>query len=315
MTRVAVTSRSFSKNPELRAALSSEYENVVFNDLGKTLEGDELIQFLQDCDRCIVGLERLDATVLKRLPKLKVISRFGVGLDTLDLVEIQVRKIKIAYTAGANKRSVAELVLALALTTLRNLTLVNQQLRAGEWQQNKGRNLSHSTVGIIGLGAVGKDLAILLKAFQCDILVYDPHLNNEFCETHQLTPVPLDNLLQHADIVSLHIPLNRETHHLLNAERLSLMKPSAILINTARGGLVDESALKHMLKNNQLAAAAFDVFETEPVVDKQLVSLPNFFATPHIGGSTEEAILAMGFAAIAGLKNAIFLPEIQPVSV
>jgi phosphoglycerate dehydrogenase-like enzyme len=315
MTRVAVTSRSFSKNPELRAALCSEYENVVFNDLGKTLEGEELIHFLKDCDSCIVGLERLDATVLNQLPKLKVISRFGVGLDTLDLVEIQERKIKIAYTAGANKRSVAELVLALALTTLRNLSLVNQQLRTGEWKQNKGRELSQSTVGIIGLGAVGKDLAILLKAFQCDILIYDPHLNNEFCETHQLTSMSLDNLLQQADIVSLHIPLNRETHHLLNAERLSLMKPSAILINTARGGLVDESALKQMLKTNQLAAAAFDVFETEPVVDKQLVSLPNFFATPHIGGSTEQAILAMGFAAIAGLKNAILLPEIQPVSV
>jgi D-3-phosphoglycerate dehydrogenase len=315
MTRVAVTSRSFSKHPELRAALCNEYQNVVFNDLGKTLEGEELIKFLQDCDSCIVGLERLNVTVLNQLPQLKVISRFGVGLDTLDLLEIQKRKIKIAYTAGANKRSVAELVLALALTTLRHLSLVNQELRAGVWKQNKGRELSHSTVGIIGLGAVGKDLALLLKAFQCEVLVYDPLLNKEFCRTHQLTPVSLDNLLQQADIVSLHIPLNRETHHLLNAERLSLMKSSAILINTARGGLVDENALKLMLKNHQLAAAAFDVFETEPVVDKQLVSLPNFFATPHIGGSTEEAILAMGFASIAGLKNAIFLPEIQPVSV
>jgi phosphoglycerate dehydrogenase-like enzyme len=307
MTRIAVASRSFSKHPMLRAALSCQYPDVIFNDAGKSLAGEALIEFLKDADMAILGLERIDSTILKHTPRLKVISRFGVGLDSLDLEAISKLGIKVAYTAGANKRSVAELVIAFALMMLRSLPMVNQELRGGIWKQHKGRELSHSRVGIIGLGAVGKDLAALLKAFHCDIYCYDPIENKDYCYTHHIRPFALNDLLQKVDIVSLHVPLNASTRHLLNAERLSLMKPSALLINTARGGLVDETALKSRLKNNLLAAAAFDVFESEPPEDKELISLPNFFATPHIGGSTEEAIIAMGNAAIEGLQKAVHI--------
>jgi phosphoglycerate dehydrogenase-like enzyme len=315
MTRIAVASRSFSKHPTLRAALSSKYSDVVYNDAGKSLAEDELIQFLKDADMAILGLERIDASVLKHTPSLKVISRFGVGLDSLDLAAIADAGIKVAYTAGANKRSVAELVVALALTMLRSLPAVNQEMRNGIWKQHKGRELSQCKVGIIGLGAVGKDLASLLKAFHCDIFAYDPFENTDYCYTHHIRPYALNDLLKQVDIVSLHIPLNANTRHLLNAERLSLMKSSTILINTARGGLVDETALKSMLKNNLLAGAAFDVFESEPPQDQELISLPNFFATPHIGGSTEEAILAMGYAAIEGLKKAVHIENQSSVCV
>jgi phosphoglycerate dehydrogenase-like enzyme len=309
MTLVAVTSRSFSTHPELRAALTAQYSQVIFNDAGKSLAGEDLIQFLKDADMAIVGLERFDAAVLKQLPRLKVISRFGVGLDSLDLSALQKSGIRLAFTAGANKRSVAELVIALALAMLRDLRNINQELRAGVWKQHKGVELTHATVGIIGLGAVGKDLAQLLKCFQCEVLVYDALENNVFCEANNLLSVSLDELLEKSDIVTLHIPLTSSTHHLLSAQRLCRMKASAILINTARGGLVDETALKSMLKNNLLAAAAFDVFETEPPTDSELISLPNFFATPHIGGSTKQAIVAMGHAAIEGLQKAIYLTD------
>jgi D-3-phosphoglycerate dehydrogenase len=315
MTRIAVASRSFSKHATLRAALSSKYSDVIFNDAGKSLAGDELNQFLKDADMAILGLERIDATVLKHTPRLKVISRFGVGLDSLDLAAIAEAGIKVAFTAGANKRSVAELVISLALTMLRNLPTVNQEMRNGIWKQHKGRELSHCKIGIIGLGAVGKDLVTLLKAFHCDIFSYDPFENTDYCYTHHIRPYALNDLLKHVDIVSLHIPLNANTRHLLNAERLSLMKSSAILINTARGGLVDEAALKSMLKDNLLAGAAFDVFESEPPQDQELISLPNFFATPHIGGSTEEAILAMGYAAIEGLEKAVHIENQSSVCV
>lgn len=303
MTSVVVASRSFSNHSELRNELTKQYQNVAFNDTGKTLEGEELIQFLQDYEKAIIGLERLDANILKHLPKLKVISRFGVGLDMLDLVAMKKQGIKLAYTVGANKRSVSELVIAFAINMLRHLPQVNQEVRRGRWSQKKGRQLSGSRVGIIGFGAIGKDLAHLLKSFDCNIFVYDLLDHKEYCSSNQFLQVDLNYLLQKSDIISLHIPLNESTKFILNADRLKMIKPNAILINTARGGLIDEQMLKILLKNNKFSAA-FDVFVTEPPLDQELLLLPNFFGTPHIGGSTEEAILAMGRAAIAGLNNA-----------
>jgi phosphoglycerate dehydrogenase-like enzyme len=307
MTRVAVTSRSFSNHPVLREALSQRYPHVAFNDAGKTLAGDELIKFLKDYDKAILGLERMDANILNQLPNLKVISRFGVGIDMLDLAAMEELGIKLAYTAGANKRAVAELVIAFAITMLRNLPIANHEIRAGVWKQHKGRQLSNCKVGIIGLGAVGKDLAILLQAFGSEVMIYDTAENKEFCRHHQLKNVELEYLLQESDIVTLHIPLNKHTRFIINTERLALMKTSAVLINTARGGLIDEDALKVALKDNKLAGAAFDVFATEPPSDMELLTLSNFFATPHIGGTTQESILAMGLAAIEGLENATSL--------
>lgn len=292
--RVAVTSRSFSKNSILREALSNCYEHVTFNDSGKTLESDSLIRFLHNHEMAIIGLERITKAVLEQLPQLKVISRFGVGLDTLDLEAIKHHGIRLTYTAGANKRAVAELVIAFAINMLRTLPMANQALLNGQWQQHKGRQLSAKTVGIIGFGAIGQDLAALLKPFGCKILAYDIVVKQ---------PLTLETLLQEADIVTVHLPLNDSTRNLLSAETLSCMKSNAILINTSRGGIIDENAVKCMLKQNLLAGAAFDVFTTEPPQDQELLSLPNFFATPHLGGSTEEAILAMGFAAIDGLSG------------
>lgn len=305
MSRVAVASRSFSTHPELRNALSTRYKEVAFNDTGKTLTGDALIAFLKDSDMAIIGLEKLDAAILNQLNRLKTISRFGVGLDMLDLPTIKKLGIKLAYTAGANKRAVSELVIGLAINMLRHIPRAHHEVCHGIWKQHKGRQLSGKNVGIVGMGAIGKDLALLLKAFDCNIFTYDVIDNSEFCQTHGLQQVELDELLQLADIVSLHVPLTDDSRYIIDARRLNLMKPDAILINTARGGLVDEAALKSRLSQNSLAAAAFDVFEVEPVTNLDLLSLPNFFGTPHIAGSTEEAILTMGYAAIDGLEQAL----------
>lgn len=307
MTSVAVASRSFSKHPLLRAELSKRYSNVIFNDKGMSLKGNELIAFLSQAQMAILGLEKIDAQTLQQLPDLKVISRFGVGLDTLDLEAIKARGIKIAFTKGANKRSVAELVIAFALICLRQLTIVNQELLSGKWIQHKGQQLSEKTFGIIGLGAVGKEVVHLLKPFNCRICIYDVVDHQAYCRENNVEQMSLETLIKNADIISLHIPLSNETQLLLNEQRLQLMKPSAILINTARGNLVDEIALYELLKIKKIAAAAFDVFANEPPVDRNLLGLANFFATPHIGGSTEEAILAMGLAAINGLEDAYLL--------
>lgn len=302
-TPVAVTSRSFSRHPVLRAELLERFERVTFNDEGRTLAGPELVRFLRGHAKAITALERIDEAVLSELPELKVIGKVGAGLDMLDLEAMARRGVLLGWEGGTNKRSVSELALALMLASLRRLVPANASLRAGEWKQAKGRTLSGRVVGLVGLGHVGRDLAVLLVPFGCRLLGFDVRVDEAFCREHRVEAAELDRLLGEADIVSLHVPLSPATRGLLNGERLARMKPDALLINTARGGLVDEAALKAALKAGRLGGAAFDVFAEEPPSDPELLALPNFLATPHIGGSTEEAILAMGRAAIRGLDH------------
>lgn len=303
-TPVAVTSRSFSKHPVLRAELLEKYEHVTFNDAGKSLKGEELVQFLKGHGKAIIALEKIDAGVLAQLPDLKVIGKFGVGLDSFDLNALQKHGVLLGWQGGTNKRSVSELALTLMLALLRHVPLSSQELKAGAWKQNKGQTLSQKTVGLLGFGNVGKDLATLLRAFGCEILCFDLVVDESFYNVAGVKRVGMDELLSRSDVVSVHFSVTEKTRNILNAQKLALMKPSAILVNTARGGLVDEDALKVSLKEKKIAAAGFDVFAVEPFMDSELLSLPNFLATPHIGGSTEEAIVAMGRAAIAGLAAA-----------
>jgi len=303
-TPVAVTSRSFSRHPVLRAELLSRYEKVRFNEDGRQLSGDDLVAFLRGHPKVITALEVIDESVLSRLPELKVISKVGIGLDMIDLAALDRHGVRLRWASGTNQRSVSELVVAFAITLLRHVVPCVLEVRSGIWRQPKGRTLSGQTVGIIGFGNVGKDLVGLLRPFGCRVLCYDILESPEFNAEYQVTAVDLETLLCESDVVSVHLPLNDSTRNILSADRLSRMKASAILINTARGHLIDESALKLMLKTGRLAGAAFDVFATEPPEDAELLTLPNFLATPHVGGSTEEAILAMGRAAITGLDSA-----------
>jgi D-3-phosphoglycerate dehydrogenase len=211
---------------------------------------------------------------------------------------------KLGWTGGVNRRSVAELVIAFAIACLRLVPQANGMVRAGEWKQMTGRQLTGRRVGIVGCGHVGKDLTPLLRAFDCEVLAHDIRDFPEFYARWRVRAVGLEELLAESEIVTLHLPLDASTANILSAGRLRLMRADAVLINAARGGLVDEAALKAMLESGRLAAAAFDVFTTEPPQDEGLLGLPNFLATPHIGGSSEEAILAMGMAAIEGLEAA-----------
>jgi phosphoglycerate dehydrogenase-like enzyme len=302
--KVAVCSRSFSKNKVLRAELLARYSQVTFNDTGRQLERDSLIEFLSGHEKAITALEKMDNYVLSSLPELKVIGKYGVGLDMIDLDAMHQYGKLLGWTSGVNRRSAAELTLAFAILMLRHIITANREVLTGTWRQHKGGLLSGRTVGIIGCGNIGKDLVKLLQPFGCSILVNDIRNYGDFYAEYDIKAIKLEELLAKADIVTLHLPLDKSTIGILNAERLALMKPSAILINAARGGLVNEKALKELLETKQLAGAAFDVFADEPPQDRELLNLPNFLATPHIGGSAEEAILAMGMAAIDGLENA-----------
>lgn len=309
--RVAVTSRSFSKHQILRAELEARYAHITFNSEGKSLAGEELVRFLSGHSKAITALEVIDEALLSRLPELKVLGKFGVGIDMIDLKALERRGVLFGWEGGTNKRSVSELVIALALSCLRHVAPSNQELRAGIWKQAKGQCLSGKTVGLVGCGHVGKDLVGLLKPFGCAVLCFD-NRKDDFYAANDVVQTDLDDLLRRSDIVSIHLPCTDSTRGILNAARLGVMKPGAVLINTARGQLVDEAALKELLKSQKIAAAGFDVFAIEPPQDAELLNLPNFLATPHIGGSTEEAILAMGRAAINGLDHARPAREFLP---
>jgi len=305
-TPVAVTSRSFSRHPVLRGELLNRYSNVRFNDEGLSLHGKDLIEFARGARKLITALERIDEDFLAALPELEVISKYGVGTEMLDMKAMIRHRVHLGWTGGVNRRSVSELVVAFAISLLRNVKSSGLNLSEGVWKNEIGRCLSGCTVGIIGCGHIGKDLVHILRAFECKLLTHDILDFPEFYASYKVEPTGLEDLLCRADIVTLHVPLDDSTRNMLNADRLALMKPEALLINTARGGLVDEAALKRMLSVGQLAGAGFDVFATEPTQEIELLRLPNFLATPHIGGSSEEAILAMGRAAIKGLdENAL----------
>ena len=304
MSSLAVASRSFSKHAILREAVLKLYPDAKFNDEGLSLSGNSLVKFLSGHEKAITALETINDDVLSQLPDLKVIAKFGVGLDMLDLHAMHKNQIKLGWTGGVNKRSVSELVVSFAIALLHRTVFANEEVKKGKWYQLKGRQLSGRTLGIVGCGHIGKDLVSLLKPYNCKILAYDILDFKEFYEEHGITAVGLDALIKSSDIVTIHLPLDESTKNIINQEKLALFKSDAILINLARGGLVDEVELKKALKEKRLAGAAIDVFATEPPTDSELLELENVLITPHIGGSTEEAILAMGMAAIEGLDNA-----------
>ena len=304
MTRIVVASRSFAGNATLRAELSSRYPQVTFTESPGVLDGDALIALLRGHERAIVGLERVTDNVLAQVPGLRVISKYGVGLDGIDVDAMARRGIKLAWTGGVNRRSVAELTLGFALALLHRVPEADVSMRRGEWRKLIGRQLTGRTFGIIGCGFVGQDLVNLLTPFACRVLANDIRDYAEFYRAHHVTAVSLDQLLRESDIVSIHVPFDRTTQGMIGAAALARMRPGSLLINAARGGLVDEEALAAALETGHLAGAACDVFASEPDAHPRLLATPTFLGTPHIGGSTQEAQLAMGRAAIDGLETA-----------
>ncbi len=303
MSQIAVASRSFSKNETLKKEILKNYPHVKFNDDGLSLYGDSLISFLENAEKAVIGLEKLDDEILSKLPKLKVISKYGVGIDTIDLEALNKFNIKLGWTSGVNKRSVSELVISSSIALLHKTTLGNSEIKKGKWYQIIGRQLTNATFGIIGCGNIGKDLVKLLLPFGCSIISYDINHSKEFNIKYDIKAVSLNELLESSDVISLHLPLNSSTQNILSEKELNLIKKDSILINFARGGLIDENYLKKIMSEKKLGGLALDVFEIEPLIKDDFSIYGNVLITPHMGGSTKEAVLAMGRAAIHGLEN------------
>ena len=304
---VAVTSRSFSTNQFLVKKLKESYPNVSLNLTGKTLKENELVKFLATADKAIVGIEIIDKDILDQLPKLKLISKYGVGLNNLDLDECKKRNIQIKFQPGSNKQSVAEFTLLLMLNSLRQVHNNKTEIIEGNWTQAKGQELKGKKIGIIGFGNIGSCLVGLLKPFGNKILFFDERKFSsaeiDKFNDKNLKQASISEVLSTSDIVSIHIPLNSGTKNMINKNAFKQMKESIILINTSRGGIVDEVELYKFLKNNNLAFASFDVFEHEPAFKSPLLELDNFFASSHRASLTDQGIESMGIAAINGLGD------------
>jgi len=276
-----------------RRLREADVEMVVNRPHGRRTE-DELLALLQGADGALVGNEPFTRRVLGGVDRLKVISRTGLEYETID-IEAATQKGIAVCLAPSVRHAVAEYAMALILQCGRKMVENLSEVRKGGWTHHMGRDLAGSTLGILGLGFFGREVAQRARAFEMRLLAHDPvEEDGPYAEEHQITYVSLEQLLRESDYVTLHLSLNAQTYHLLNADRLRLMKSTAYLINTARGAIVDTQALYQLLKERRIAGAALDVHEQEPLSPQSpFLELDNVYLSPHSSGWTHDAARGM----------------------
>lgn len=263
--KVLVTPTSFSKyNREFSSILEDSVSEVVYNEKERPLDEDDLLPIISRFDGMIAGLDRITVKVISEAKQLKVISRYGAGVDRVDLEAARRAGIYVTNTPGANSISVAELTIGLAISLARKICQVNYETKQGEWPRIKGTSLYKKVFGLIGFGSVGKEVAARLKPFNCKVLAYDIDFDQKIAKELNVCFSEIDDMLAESDFISLHVPCIKSTFRMVNDVFLKKMKKGALLINTARGELVDEKALYKNLKNGHIAGAALDVFCQEP---------------------------------------------------
>ncbi|MHB8991768.1 MAG: phosphoglycerate dehydrogenase [Chloroflexota bacterium] len=284
--RVLITSHFLKAGCEVDGYLRNAGIEPVFRQCHTE---EEMIDALQGVDGIICSSDPLSARVIESVDKLKVIARTGVGYNTVDVKAATARGIPVCILPGANRHAVAEYAFTLMLACARRLLQNLDEVKQGGWKAHNGVELAGKTLGIVGLGTIGKEVAQRARAFEMRILAHDLVRDEPYAEEHGVTYGPLEQLLRESDFVSLHCFLDKNSYHLINAERLAMMKPTAILINTSRGGVVDSEALYQALKENRIAAAGLDVHEQEPLGEESpLRGLPNVLLTPHAAAGTLE---------------------------
>ena len=299
--RVAVTPPAFCKSQSLKTELLGHFPNAVFNEKDRYLSGPDLVDFLTDADAALIGRDPINTELIRSLPKLRMISKYGVGLDNLDPEALSRARIELRVTSGTNRRSVAELALGFMIGLCHNMSSGSEELKSGSWRREGGQELTGKSIGIIGCGNVGQELVRLLQPFQCKIWVRDIADRSGFCREFGAVETGFDEIIEEADIITLHVPLTENTENLIDKSVLAKMKPSAFLVNTSRGRVVHQGDLHQALVSGEIAGAGLDVFWEEPPVGTEFLQLPNLMVTPHIGGNSREAVEAMGRAAIQNL--------------
>ena len=313
MSKLVISTSSFDvdDNPSLNHLVNSGM-HIVRNSYKRKLTEDEAIELLaEDTIGMIAGIEPLTERVFSSAKNLKVVSRCGAGLDSVELTAAKLHGISVFNTPEAPAQAVAELTMGLMLAALRRICQTDRLLRINEWPRMQGQLFAAQTVGIIGLGHIGKRVARLSQAFDARVIAHDPHIDPT---SHGVESVSLEELLAEANVISLHVPYTTDTHHLLDAKSFARMKPGSIIINAARGGLIDEAALDEALISGHLGMAALDVFEQEPY-HGPLTKNDRMILTSHIGSLAKESRKRMELEAagnlLKGLINAGLIKDDQ----
>ncbi len=292
---VLVASRSFGPNcPEAIQRLINAGAALIPNLWNRTPNEVELASVMQDIDVLVSGTEPVTARVMDAAPNLMFIAKHGVGYENIDLAAAKARGVPVALAGGAIADSVADMAMALLLACARHIPQGDRAVRQGQWPRMVGIELRGKTMGIVGLGQIGREVALRAKAFGLRVIAFDLFPNETFASEHAIQFMPLHQVLMESDFVSLHAPVTDQTRGMINAITLQSMRRTAYLINTARGELVDEAALSMGLQAGWIAGAACDVFTKEPPGDNPLLSLDNFIAAPHSAGQTGDGLRKLG---------------------
>ena len=305
--KIGVSARMFHVLPHLQDEIRAAYPDaeIVFGAPRAVYSPSEITEFFAGCDAAVISLERFTDAELAQLPDLKVIACCSAGVDHVDPAVMKRHGIRVGWRAGVNRHAVAEMAVSLMIDLLRDISVYRRAMeREAEWPVTRtGRLLRGRTVGIHGCGNIGREVTKLLQPFGCTILASDRADIATFCAEYGVEVVGPEELRARSEVLTLHLPRNSTTRGLYTATVLDQLKPGCLLVNTARGSIVDEHALLERLRDGRIAAAAFDVFDEEPVRDRGLLSLANFLVTPHIGGSAVEAMEGLGRSGIRGIED------------
>lgn len=303
--KILVTPTSLSRDPDAPAlrALRAHADEVVLNPHGRPMTAAELGAALHGVDGVIAGLDDFSAAAIAGADRLRAIARYGAGVNNVDLDAAAARGIVVTRTPGANALAVAELAIGLTFAVARGIPRLDEAVRGGGWPRGDGRELTGRTFGVVGFGAIGRLVAERARGVGMRPVAYDPMLPDDaFGGTERLD---LDELCRRSDVVSLHVPLLPETRHLLDERRIALLPEEAIVVNTARGGLIDEQAARAALDAGRLFGLALDAYESEPPSASPLVGHPRVVSTPHAGGHTREAVVRMSEQSVDDLLTVL----------
>lgn len=300
--KILITPRSYGKtDKKVFEMLDDAGIAYVMNQTGGILNKEQMKTLLCDCDGIIVGVDPLDGEVIDYAEKLKVIAKYGVGVDNIDMEKAASRGIRVSRTVGANSDAVADYAMALMLALARKVIPIDSACRKADWKKVTTIDVSHKILGILGFGAIGKLVAKRAQGFDMQILAYDVYWDSDYAEAHGIEKATPEQIYTEADFISVHLPLVPETKNFIDEKQIAMMKPTAILVNTARGGLINEDALLKALKEKRLYGAGLDVFSEEPPANHEWFSLDNIVIGSHCAASTTDAALNMGRMATENL--------------
>lgn len=297
MMKVLCSSDSFAKYSDAPVKKLEQHGFELVR-IDSMLSGEALFPELRGAVAMITAFTPTDEDFFKHAPDMKIICKHGVGVDNIDLDQASAHHVYITNVPNANKHAVADHSFGMLIDVARKISFANEKTKKGEWPKVFSTDVYGKTLGILGLGSIGQQVALRSKGFNMTIKAYDPFPNVEFANVNNIDLCTLEEVLRESDFVSLHLPLLESTKSIINEEKLTMMKETAFLVNCSRGGLVDEVALYQALSTGKLAGAAFDVFDVEPNKDSRLFDLDNFVATSHVAGYTDGAINELGIQAV-----------------